>query len=271
VNWNEGGRLSQAVVCPPEHEYALVDDTARQNFQEVPDASLALSQHAALVARLEGVGVEVARVPELVAHPNSVFVRDVALGVPGGFVELAMGLPARRGEEGWMSAQLRALGLDCVGAIGGEGTLEGGDIFLMGRLALVGLSGRATAAGAARLAALLEPLGYQLRTAPVPAPYLHLGSVLSPIGPAAVVVVAGVLPPDFLAGLDRVEVPPRGGRATANALCLGPGEVLTDPSESPGTVEALEAAGVRVHALDLSEFRKGSGGPTCLVLPISRG
>jgi N-dimethylarginine dimethylaminohydrolase len=26
-----------------------------------------------------------------------------------------------------------------------------------------------------------------------------------------------------------------------------------------------------VHGLDLSEFRKGGGGPTCLILPVTRG
>jgi N-dimethylarginine dimethylaminohydrolase len=111
-----------------------------------------------------------------------------------------------------------------------------------------------------------------VRTAEVPAPYFHLGSVLSPVGPERVVFIAGTLPGRFLDGLDVIEAPADPARpATANVLCLGSDEVLADSTESPRTLEALEAAGVRVHALDLVEFAKGSGGPTCLVLPVERG
>jgi N-dimethylarginine dimethylaminohydrolase len=47
--------------------------------------------------------------------------------------------------------------------------------------------------------------------------------------------------------------------------------VLADARESPRTLDALDRAGVDVLALDLSEFGKGSGGPTCLALPLGRG
>ena len=33
----------------------------------------------------------------------------------------------------------------------------------------------------------------------------------------------------------------------------------------------LDARGVSVRGVDLSEFRKGAGGPTCLILPVDRG
>jgi dimethylargininase len=169
-----------------------------------------------------------------------------------------------------MSEGLQALGVPALRAIRAPGTMEGGDVFLMGDVALVGLSERANAEGAAQLAALLEPLGYRMRTARVPSPHFHLGSLVSPVGPSRVVAVEGILPDDFLNGLDVIPVPAREGRATANALCIRDGLVLADPEESPGTVEALEAAGVSVLTLDLSEFRKGSGWPTCLALPIER-
>jgi dimethylargininase len=268
---NEGDPLRRVVVCSPDREYTRVQDTRRQNFLEVPDAGLALMQHESFRRLLESEGVEVIRVTELRSHPNSVFVRDVALGTPGGFVTLSMGLEARIGEEAWISEALATLGVPAMGTIRAPGTLEGGDVFLMGDLALVGLSQRANAEGAGQLAALLAPLGYRMRTARIPPPHFHLGSVLSPVGPSRVVAVAGMLSDDFLRGLDVIPVPARGGEATANALCLRDGRVVADPEESPGTVEALEAAGVSVLTLDLSEFRKGSGGPTCLALPLERG
>ena len=53
-------------------------------------------------------------------------------------------------------------------------------------------------------------------------------------------------------------------------ICLGPDEVIADESESGPTIAALESAGVMVHPLDLSEFRTGGGGPSCLILPLER-
>jgi dimethylargininase len=260
------------VVCPPAREYTRVDDPVRQNFVEVPDGSRARAEHAELRHALEAAGVIVDDVPELAGHPNSVFVRDVALGVPGGFVRLSMGLPARRGEDAWLAAHLSKLGVPDAGRIEPPGLLEGGDVFLMGDVALVGLSPRANPEGVRQLSGILEPLGCRVRTAPVPLPYFHLGSILSPVGPARVVCIAGTLPTEFLAGLDVIEAPADPTRpATANVLCLATDEVLADATESPRTLDALAAAGVRVRTLGLGEFAKGSGGPTCLVLPIERG
>jgi dimethylargininase len=268
---SEGDALRAAVVCAPDVEYTRVDDTVRQNFVRVPDPDASREQHARLRAALAEHGARVHEVPELSAHPNSVFVRDVALVTPEGFVRLRMGLPARSGEEAWLEGHLIALGLPRVGAIEPPGTLEGGDVFLLDDVALVGLSPRANAEGARQLARLLEPMGYRVRTAPVFPPALHLGSVLSPVGPGRVVVVEGTLPADFLEGLDVIGAPRVGVDASANVLCLADNEVLADAGECPATLEALDGAGVSVRTLELSEFAKGSGGPTCLVLPVGRG
>ena len=102
-------------------------------------------------------------------------------------------------------------------------------------------------------------------------PALHLGSVLSPVGPGRVVAIEGTLPPDFLADLEVIMAPRPSADATANVLCIRDNDVLADARESPATLDALDEAGVRVRTLDLSEFGKGSGGPTCLVLPLRRG
>lgn len=268
---NEGDPIRRVVVCAPKREYVRVDDPVRQNFQQVPDEKRASEEHAALRRLLAGAGAEVNELTELADHPNSVFVRDVALAVPGGFVRLRMGLPARSGEEHWMADHLVRLGVPEVGRIQAPGLLEGGDVFLMGDIALVGISPRANAEGVDQLTRLLAPLGIRVRTAQVPAPHFHLGSVLSPVGPGRVVCVAGMLPKSFLAGLDVIEAPAQPPSATANVLCLRSGEVLADATESPRTLDALAAAGVRVHTLSLAEFAKGSGGPTCLVLPLVRG
>jgi len=60
------------------------------------------------------------------------------------------------------------------------------------------------------------------------------------------------------------------GPSSANVICLAPNEVLANEAENRETIDALDARGVRVQGVDLSEFRKGAGGPTCLILPLER-
>jgi dimethylargininase len=55
-----------------------------------------------------------------------------------------------------------------------------------------------------------------------------------------------------------------------NVICLGSNEVVADSSGCGDTIRELERSGVKVHALNLSEFRKGAGGPSCLILPVER-
>jgi arginine deiminase len=61
-----------------------------------------------------------------------------------------------------------------------------------------------------------------------------------------------------------------GAATDANVICVAPDEVVADASEGEGLIGRLVDAGVKVHALDLSEFRKGAGGPSCLILPVER-
>src|SRR5690606_33442839 len=114
-----------------------------------------------------------------------------------------------------------------LGAIEPPGRVEGGDVFLLGRTALIGVSARTNDHGRRQLARILTAAGYHVRSERVPAHHLHLGSVLSPVAPDRVVSVRGVFSAAFLRGLDVIEAPPGpDGGATANVLCLAPDRVL---------------------------------------------
>ena len=47
--------------------------------------------------------------------------------------------------------------------------------------------------------------------------------------------------------------------------------MVVNTAENGVTASALAASGLTVFDLGLSEFRKGAGGPTCLILPLDRG
>ena len=72
-------------------------------------------------------------------------------------------------------------------------------------------------------------------------------------------------------GFETIEVPHQNYKpSVGNVICLQENEVIANAAENMETINILENNGVTVHHLDLSEFRKGAGGPTCLILPIER-
>ena len=214
-------------------------------------------------------GVDVIDVPELEGHPNSVFTRDVSVITPQGYIKLRLGLPARRGEGEWMARVLDSRGEPCAGEIVEPGTVEGGDIILAGRVAFVGHSRRTNTGGVKQVSGMLKKMGYEIRTLSLMERYLHLGGAMSAIGPERILCCKDVFPDDFFKGFDVVEVP-HVGASTGNVICLAEDEVIANVAENLEAIEILESCDVKVHRIDLSEFRKGAGGPTCLVLPIER-
>jgi dimethylargininase len=266
---DEGDRLVRVVVSSPENAYFDQTTHAANNIPELAERTRTRRQHARLVATLAAGGAEVIDLPELNGHPNSVFTRDVALCTPNGHIALRMGLAARRGEERWMSAALESLGEPCIGAIEDPGTVEGGDVILAGAVAFIGISRRTNSEGAAQLTGMLGKMGYEVRIMTVSEQHLHLGGAMSVIAPRRVLCCDRNLPAAALEGFDVVAVPSR-NPSTGNVVCLGPEEVVANVAENAEAMSVLEHSGVVVHAVDLSEFRKGAGGPTCLVLPVER-
>ena len=265
---NEGDRLTRVVVCTPRVEYFCVDELERHNITERADKDLAIRQHDALKSTLSGFGSQVIDVPELTGHPNSVFTRDTALSTPKGYVRLRLGLDTRLGEGEWMSRVLDGMGEPCVGEIRAPGTVEGGDVVLAGSVAFVGRSIRTNAEGVAQLTALLDALDYEVRVVHLPDYVLHLDKVMMVVEPDRILYCGDLVPRDSLGGFDLIEIP-YGGRVTANIICLGDGEVIVERANQE-VIERLDALGLVVHALDLSEFVKGTGGPNCLIMPVER-
>ncbi len=269
---NEGDRLTRVIVCTPGDEYFHVDNLTEQNFNEVPDVNQTIAQHDRLKSIMTKFGCEVIDVPELADHPNSVFTRDVALITPRGYIRLRMGLAARRGEEQWMAEILDSLGEPCAGEIVPPGTVEGGDVILAGSVAFVGHSSRTNEHGIMQISNLLSQMDYEVRTVALRDSYLHIGGAMSVIGPKRIFCCQHVFPPDFFNGFETIEVPHHGyDPSIGNVICLRDNEVIANAAENMEAIQILEKNGVVVHAIDLSEFRKGAGGPSCLILPVERG
>lgn len=267
---NEADRLKRVVVCTPQVEYFNVNDLKAQNMNEIADRDNTINQHSILKSTMEDFGSEVIDIPELPGHPNSVFTRDVSLSTPQGYIKLRMGLEARRGEEEWMAKFLESQGVPRAGEIKPPGTVEGGDIILAGSVAFVGRSSRTNDEGIRQLSELLQDMDYQVRTAPVVSSSLHIGGVMSAIGPRRILCCRDAFPDNFFRGFDTIDISWHGA-SSANVICMAENEIIANSAENIETIKILESRGVKVHPIDLSEFRKGAGGPTCLILPLERG
>ena len=130
----------------------------------------------------------------------------------------------------------------------------------------VGLSKRTNEEGVNQISAILSNMNFEVRSVTVPEPFLHLGGAMSIISPDIVLYCQGIFPLNFFDSFNRIEVP-RDNFVAGNVLSLENHEVISEKTNTIA-INILKQKGYRVHSLDLSEFIKGTGGPSCLILPV---
>ena len=224
------------------------------------DAGIAHAQHAAYEAALEALGCTVVRLAPAPDLPDAVFVEDTAVVLPEIAVVTRPGAASRRPET---ASTARALAVHRpLAFIEEPGTLDGGDVLKLGRTIWVGASGRSNTSGAEQLRTLLSPFGYAVRSVPVTG-CLHLKSAASPVAPDRLLLNPAWVDPSLFDGVPHLETDPAETHA-ANALLVG--EVVVYPASFPRTRARLEALGVHVIPVDISELQKAEGAVTCCSL-----
>lgn len=243
------------------------------------DPARARREHAAYVAAIEATGVHVTLLPFEPDQPDACFTWDTVLAFarPGGgstilLVAARPGEASRRSEVASVLACARVMAPDSeVVEIAEPGTLDGGDVITYGRRVAIGISARTNEAGARQLAAAVQRIGYQAFSCPVN-DRLHLASAVTPIGPRRLIGTASGFASLDAAGpqvapddIERLAIPEDevGG---ANVLAIG-GRCFIARGY-PIAVEAVRTAGESVVEVELDEFLRADGGPTCLVAPV---
>ncbi len=221
------------------------------------DLVRARAQHRAYEARLASLGCEVRRLADAPDLADAVFVEDTAVVVAEVAVLARPGAASRRPELASMAEALTPL--RPVVRVEAPGTLEGGDVLRVGRTLFVGRSGRTNDAGFAQLRAAVAPYGYDARQVPVTG-CLHLKSAITWVGERRLVVNCAWIDAGAFEGFDLVDVDPAEPFA-ANALLVR--GTAIHGAQFPRTRARLEARGVRVEPVDLSELAKAEGGVTC--------
>ena len=253
------------------------------------DPVRAAGQHARYAAALITAGVDVHLLPADPQLPDACFTWDAVLAfarqaaseavAPDGggtalLVACRPGEPARRNEVAPVFACARKMIGHKVDAMAIEppGTLDGGDVIRFGDRVAIGVSARTNEAGARQLAHAVQRLGYRAFLCPV-SDRLHLASAVTPLSSLRLVGTAG-----GFASLDAAggDVAPRD---EVERILLADDDVVAANvlavegrcfvvSGHPRAVALMRDAGEDVVEVELDEFIRADGGPTCLVAPV---
>lgn len=282
---SDSGRMRRVLLKHARHAFAnperVEDQWEALNYLGRPEYEAACGESDAFAEILGGLGVDVEWMPAQDTGMDSLYVRDASVVTDRGVILCNMGKATRRPEPAAQRGVFEALGIPILGAIQGEGRLEGGDVTWLGDSTLaVGRGYRTNDEGIAQLTELLGP-DVEVVVVPLPhwrgpADVFHLMSVISPLADDLALVYSPLLPVPFRQmlverGIVLVEVPEQEFDSMGcNVLAVAP-RVAVAMEGNPDTRRRMEAAEVEVHLYSGVEISaKGCGGPTCLTRPLER-
>ena len=226
-----------------------------------PDYQLALKQHQEYIEALKECGLEVTVLEADEKYPDSVFIEDTALLTPHCAIITNPAIHTRNGEIIELSQVIENV-YPIVETISTPGTLEGGDVMMVGKHFYIGLSERTNLFGANQLIGILAKYGL-IGSTLIVENALHLKSGVSYLENNNLLIVSGFKNiPEFqkynLILVDKDE------SYVANSLWINNKVVV--PKGFPKTKKKIERAGYLTIEVDVSEFRKLDGGLSCLSL-----
>ncbi len=233
------------------------------HLSRVPiDLARARAQHAAYEATLSRLGWTVQRLPDIPEHPDGVFVEDTAIVLSELAVLTRPGAASRRGEVSSVEAALAPY--RSLVHIKAPGTLDGGDVVVLGQKIYVGHTTRSNEAGIAQLRAHVAPFGYTVTSVPVTG-CLHLKSAATAVARNTVLLNPAWVDPAIFEGCTVLHVDPAEPMA-ANAVWLGNAVLCAEAY--PVTNARLRTHGLTVHTTPADELAKAEGALTCCSLLV---
>ncbi|PWB50160.1 MAG: amidinotransferase [Anaerolineales bacterium] len=225
-----------------------------------PSYPLILEQHRAYRQALLSLGLDVIVLPAEPDYPDAYFVEDPAIVTPNIAVVTYPGASPRQGEQVSLEPFLQYY--RTIFHIQPPGTVEGGDVLMVGNHFFIGLSERTNAEGAEQLMAFLRNAGHTAETIAVSAG-LHLKSSVNHLGEGVLLITRELFDIPAFASYHKILVDDSEAYA-ANTLWVN-GSLLV-PSGFPKTRVKLAALDMPIIDLDVSEVQKMDGGLTCMSL-----
>lgn len=239
---------------------SIVDCQLTHMERETIDVDRARAQHAEYERALERLGCTVTRLSADATMPDSVFIEDIAVVFDEVAVVTRPGAASRRPEVAGVAKKLSQL--RPIVQIVAPGTLDGGDVLVVGHSVFVGRTLRTNDAGIGQLRAAVASYGYSVVPATVHG-CLHLKSAITALDDHTLLANRQWIAEEEFTRFEIVDVD-HGEPTAANIVRVG--STLLYASTSPRTLERLVGRGYAVTTVDVSEIAKAEGAVTCCSL-----
>jgi len=168
------------------------------------------------------------------------------------------GAQARQGEEKTIAPVIADF--RTIARIEPPGTLDGGDVLMVGSHFFIGISERTNRQGAEQLGHILERFNNTWTAVDV-GKGLHLKSGVNHVGGDTLLMTEAFSRMDAFQGYENIVLDPKETYA-GNTLWIN--DQLLMPKGFSDTLAKLDKLGLPVRELDMSEVQKMDGGLTCL-------
>ncbi|MGD8993291.1 MAG: arginine deiminase family protein [Desulfobacterales bacterium] len=251
------GTFTYAIIRTPAETCSRGITTANLG---APSYEKALWQHRTYAQALKSIGLTVIELGPLPDYPDAHFVEDTAVVTADVAIICNPGAKSRQGEEKSIAGILEPYRR--IARIQAPGTLDGGDVLMIGNHFFIGISERTNQRGAEQLGRILEEHGRTYTIIAVGAG-LHLKSSINYVGQSTVIAK-----PDFQGhkALGRYDAITTDLNESYAANTLWVNDHLLMPEGFPNTKSKLKVLGLPIIELNVSEMRKMDGGLTCLSL-----
>ncbi|MCX8649549.1 dimethylarginine dimethylaminohydrolase family protein [Gilliamella sp. B2776] len=240
---------------------SLIDGLTSANLGK-PNYQKALDQHNDYIRALQQCDVDITILPANERFPDSVFVEDTVLCTPNCAIITRPGAVSRRGETEIIQATIERFYPNKVESISAPGTVEAGDIMMVGDHYYIGLSARTNQSGADQMIAILEKHGLSGSVVTLEK-VLHLKTGLAYLEHDNLLATGEFITKPEFQHLNIIEIPDKESYA---ANCIWVNERVIMPYGYPMTKAKIEALGYQVIEVDTSEYRKIDGGVSCMSL-----
>lgn len=254
-------KFSNVIVRRPCR--AMVDGITSAPELGRPDYDLALKEHDAYIDALRQCGVEVTILEADERYPDSCFVEDPAIVTRNCAIITNPGAPSRNGEKLEIIGAIRKFYREeDIEYIRDPGTLEGGDVMMVGDHFYVGRSARTNEEGIRQLTDILARHGMTCSEVPL-SKVLHLKTGVNYLENNNMLVSGEFIDKPEFAQYHKTIIPDEEAYA---ANCIWVNDTVIVPSGYPAVLAAVQGLGYKTLLVDTSEYRKLDGGLSCLSL-----
>ena len=249
--------FTRAIVRKPGDNFSRGITTSNLG---IPHHELMMKQHEEYIKILRSLGLELIVLDALPDYPDAYFVEDTAVVTPNVAIITNPGVEDRKGEEDTIERALATYRKTI--RIQVPGTVDGGDVLMIGSQFFIGISERTNKQGAEQLGCIFKEYGYTWTTVCVDAG-LHLKSSVNYIGKNRLLITEKFADREEFKEYDTIIVN-KTEEYAANTLLINNSLII--PKGFPNTIKKLESTGFDIIELDVSEVRKMDGGLTCMSL-----